>query len=359
MLIPVIRLVRKGTDHKVIVLGYGLGGERFAGKGIEYIEISPIQKNDPAIMDIYCPDLVITSATSLPERDMSEKHLWQIAREKGIPTLAFLDQWQNYAIRFSGPGENERLAYLPDYINCIDAVGEAEMIREGFERRRLVKFGHPYLSSLKESAGAIDEEEIRQRLGVAPAQRVALFVSEAIREHYGQSRGYDQYDALRLFLEMLSEADEDILPLIKLHPKDTVIEYERLLAGYESLRPHIVRNELNSIECIKISDVVYGMTSIMLIEAFVLGKRVVSIQPRIQGEDPLILSRHGFIPKITDSKVDMVTKGMRTKTSPHIKFDFAFKSRFFLSYIKRMLNIEPSKLKLEQLKALELAKCLK
>jgi hypothetical protein len=338
VLIPVVRLVRQETDHNLIVLGYGLGAERFAAKWIDCNVITPVSKNDPAFFDTYSPDLVITSATSLPERDMSEKYLWQISREKGIPTLAFLDQWQNYAIRFSGPAVNEKLAYLPDYINCIDAVGETEMIREGFNRRRLVKFGHPYLSTLKESAAVINEDEIRQRFGVATSQRIVLFVSEAIREHFGQSRGYDQYDALRLFLEILSESNEDVIPIIKLHPKDTILEYERMLAGYECLRPVIVRNELTSIECIKISQVVYGMTSIMLLEAFVLDKKVISLQPRLQGEDPLILSRFGLIPKITDSKVNMLAKNVQIEISPSIKLDFVFKKSLFLDFLRRQLD---------------------
>jgi len=39
VLIPVIKLVTKETSHKVIVLSYGHGAERFARKEVEYIEL--------------------------------------------------------------------------------------------------------------------------------------------------------------------------------------------------------------------------------------------------------------------------------------------------------------------------------
>lgn len=339
VLIPVIRLVCNQTDYNVIVLSYGLGAEQFEAEKIAYIEISPIQKKDSGILNLYQPDLVITSATSLPERDMSERFLWENARTVGIPALAFLDQWQNYAIRFSGPAENERLNYLPDYINCMNSIGEIEMIREGFDKCRLVKFGHPYLSSLKESMVSINEEMIRQSLSVSTSQRIILFVSEAIREHYGMRRGYDQFDALRLFMEIVSVSNEDVVPLIKLHPKDTLADYQRMLAKYKHLKPIIIKNELTSKECIRVSDVVYGMTSIMLIEAFVCGKMVFSLQPGLEGEDHLMLSRFGFIPVITQNKISTFFKGLRCEVSSKLEFEFAFKDALFLSFINSLLSI--------------------
>lgn len=341
VLIPVINLVRKETAHQVTVLAYGLGGERFAAKGIEYIEITQVKKDDAAIFATYQPELVITSATSLPERDMSEKYLWQIAQEKGIPTLAFLDQWQNYVVRFSGVAEDEHLAYLPDFINCIDAIGETEMICAGFDPDRLVKFGQPYLSSLQESVAAIDAEKIRQQLEIAPGQRIVLFVSEAIREHYGQSRGYDQYDALRLFLDIISASGDEVIPLIKLHPKDSLPGYEQVAAEYGQLKPIFISNSLSSVECLNVADKVYGMTSIMLIEAYVLGKEVISLQPGLQGEDPLILSRAGLIPKVTDDTIEMFSDGM-VGITPHIMLDYIFKNSLLLGFIECLFAVVPS-----------------
>ncbi|HLP97558.1 MAG TPA: hypothetical protein VK149_03835 [Sideroxyarcus sp.] len=337
VLIPAIKLVEKETHYKVFVLGYGLGAERFAKKGVQCIAIEPVEKGDQALLDVYHPNLIITSATSLPERDMSEKHLWHNARRAGIPTMAFLDQWQNYAVRFSGVAGSERLAYLPDYINCINEIGRSDMTNEGIDGHRLLQFGQPYLSSLAQTAAKVDEGKVRQLLGIEPAQSLALFASEAIQEHYGRSRGYDQYDALKLFMELMSRSAGKIRPLVKLHPKDAPEGYERILNEYAALKPVIVRNEVSPVECLQVVDEVYGMSSIMLIEAFALGKKAVSIQPGLRVMDPMVLSRLGYIQRIT-STTPVAQRERKPSPPPAFAFEFSFRERAFLNFIEETLK---------------------
>jgi hypothetical protein len=337
VLIPVIRLLAQTTPCRVIVLSYGLGAERFARKGTEYIEIASLKEDDDAVIAAFQPALIITSATSLPERDMSEKYLWRIARRAGIPSIAFLDQWQNYAIRFSGVLASERLAYLPDYINCINAIGALEMVGEGFEPQRLVEFGQPYLASLAHDAALLDVADIRHGQGIAPDARVILFASEAIREHYGNSRGYDQYDALGLLLERVSREGGGAVLLVKLHPKDAPAEYMKILGEYPALRAIMIKNELSPLECIAVSDEVYGMTSIMLIEAYILGKKVASLQPGLKVADPCVLSRHGVIPLLLSRDVEAPIRWASSGPGS-FKFDFEFQKEKFMEFFQSKLS---------------------
>jgi len=335
ILIPVIRLLQKLPNYEVTVLSYGHGLARFAAKNIPCQIISKLVPHEMDLLTKLRPNVLITSATSLPDRDMSERYLWVGARELGIPSIAFLDQWQNYALRFSGCGENERLRYLPDYINCINAVAQKDMLAEGFEEHRLKMFGHPYLSSLKEIYNQLDKHEITTRLHLPPDQPVALFVSEAIAEHYGRSRGYDQYDALRLFFDIIAASPQKLKPLIKLHPKDEREGYEIILSDYTELSPFIIQGELNSLECIKIADDVYGMTSIMLIEAFTLGKRVVSLQPGLAGSDLMVLSKLGYIKKCTTQQFTGTFDA--PSVSPNNPFEFDFNESAFLEFLNTIL----------------------
>ena len=299
VLVPVIELVRRSAIYRVVVLAYGLGAERFSRRGVEYIEVAKIAQGDPSILQAYRPNLLITSATSLPECDMSEKYLWQTARQLGIPSLAFLDQWQNYAVRFSGVGAGERLAYLPDYINCIDETGEAEMVREGFPAERFVKLGHPSLSSVRDRASKVDMAAIKSRLSIPDVVEVLLFVSEPIMEHYGRTRGYDQCQVLELFLNTISKLPTPVAPIIKLHPKDRRDKFEDILKSFNGPCPvRLLGEEYSPEECLAVADRVFGMTSFMLVQAYVLGKQVVSLQPGLSIEDPLVLSRHHLVPVI-------------------------------------------------------------
>jgi len=300
VLIPVVRLLAQTGSYRVIVLAYGLGLERFRNKGTACREIEPIERNDPALFQRYKPDLVITSATSLPERDMSEKYLWQTARQHAVKTLAFIDQWQNYAVRFSGPSEGERLAYLPDYINCIDELGRKEMIAEGFRDQGLLTLGHPYLSGVPALYAGIKSEMAANFQAADDCRNTLLFVSEPIKEHFAGSRGYDQYQSLDLLLSNVLAFRKSAKVIIKLHPKDDLANYQQVAGRYKALDIRFIRNELSSLECLALTELVFGMSSIMLIEAFILGKTVVSIQPHLIVDDPLLLSRHNMVARIKD-----------------------------------------------------------
>lgn len=335
VLIPVIRLVQAQPHWEAIVLGYGHALARFAKKGIACREIEPAPMEDFSLLDHYAPDLLITSATSLPGVDMSEKYLWRQAKQREIPSLAFLDQWQNYAVRFSGKQDHERLAYQPDWINCLNETGSEEMIREGFDEGRLVAFGHPYLSSLKHDLPALDVARLRAGLHISAGGKVALFVSEPLREHYGDTRGYDQYQALDYFLSSLARASEPPKILVKLHPKDDCAMFQDLAKKFQSLSPQFIGNELSSLECLAVSDFIFGMSSIMLIEAYVLEKMVVSLQPGLRIGDPLVLSRHKLIPLVSNTEKRNL---LELECPPHTRFNVEFATEEFLRFVGRIIH---------------------
>ena len=332
MLIPVIRLVQAQPHLEPVVLGYGYALERFARKNIACDEIVPVPMEDFSLLDCHAPDLLITSAASLPSVDMSEKYLWRQAKRRGIPSLGFLDQWQNYTTRFSGSQDHERLAYLPDWINCLNEIGREEMIREHFDEARLLAFGHPYLSFLKQDLMTLDVTGLRTRLHISAKDKVALFVSEPIREHYGDTHGYDQYQVLDYFLSNMTEAAELPKILVKLHPKDNRASFQLLAEKYGTLAPQFIGNELSSIECLAVSDFIFGMRSLMLVEAYVLEKKVASLQPGLRVEDPLVLSRHKLIPAILSGEKRSL---LNLDWPIHGRFDVEFVSSGFLGFLER------------------------
>jgi hypothetical protein len=304
ILTPVIRLLSQQNHYNVVVLGYGHGLKRFQQKGISCREIEKIAKDDLSLINKYAPDFIITSATSLPNFDMSEKYIWRSANKVGIKTLAFLDQWQNYAQRFSGPSEEERLAYLPDIINCIDQTGRDEMLAEGFDEARLISLGHPYLSSIRDTYPSLTSEKLKNKIesliGQYLPQNNLLFISEPLREHYDAALGYDQYQTLEYFLENVWRSAPHFTVLIKLHPKDRLENFKKIALRHKAVKLHFIQDELTSLECLHAAESVFGMASIMMIEAFILGKTVVSLQPGLKIPDPLVLTRHKYVPLLKD-----------------------------------------------------------
>lgn len=319
VLIPVIKEMTGDKEFKVIVLGYGFAVDRFKKNKINFKLIEPIQQNDFLLFEQYNPNFIITSATSLPQKDMSEKYLWYNAKQKNIPTIAFLDQWQNYAIRFSGINEDEYMMYQPDFINCINDIGKKEMQKLGFKSDKLIEFGQPYLSTLKDKS--IEKANLIEELKLDSKKEVVLFVSEAIEEHFGSSRGYTQYEIIDYLLsnhEFLSNKQI----IVKLHPKDDIYKFNK----YQNIT--LIQNEFSAFEMISTSDYIIGMTSIMLIEAYILNKNVLSIQLN-SNNDLLLLSNEKYINKITDKSYNISKNSFKQNG----EFTYKFKYKIFKEFL--------------------------
>ncbi|MBU2699179.1 hypothetical protein Ga0466249_000258 [Sporomusaceae bacterium BoRhaA] len=338
VLIPVIQLLQNHDDYEAIVCGYGYGSQRFQREGIVHRTICSVKCGDFSLLDEVRPDCIITSACSLPERDMSEKFLWYNARMRHIPTLAFLDSWQNYSKRFSGVGLAERLAYLPDYINCINDIGQREMLAEGFSAMHLLTFGQPYLSRVAETI-FLNVSNIRRTYHLPEDRPIYLFVSEAIAEYYGNSRGYTQYSVLKEFLKNIYSYSSEACILVKLHPKDNIELFGDIQKEFCKQDVRFLAEDIQSQECIAVSKMVFGMTSIMLLEAYIMGKTVVSLQPNLQGSDLCVLSKYNYIPVLYTS----VTRDL-TKIIPiHSKlFQYQFCKKKFLAFLRKLLDGEKS-----------------
>ena len=338
VLVPVIQQLKKSDRFEVVVAAYGFAADRFAKNNIQFENVSPIGENDDLAIERHSPGLVITSATSLPERDMSEKHIWAIARKLGIPSFAFVDSWQNYSQRFSGPIASQRMQYLPDRIFCIDEFCKEEMIRCGFPPDILFPLGHPSLSRLV-SETTPDLQPVRDLTNPTRCSETWVFASEPIREHFGSTRGYDQYDAARVFLEIVSKADAPVKAILKLHPKDNIHGFEELLREFAAVPVEIISNQASSLEVISIADKVFGMTSIMLVEASLMGKPTISIQPHLKGEDLLVLSRRGLTPLIAsaDQYDENLFRANSTPMSSSFLEGIRFKGEAFLSMVEKTL----------------------
>ena len=72
----------------------------------------------------------------------------------------------------------------------------------------------------------------------------------------------------------------------------------------------------------------------MLIEAYVLGKVVMSLQPGLCVENPLVLCRHGLTPVILSDKE---CKLLEPDYLPRTSFDVEFAADEFLCFLDRII----------------------
>ena len=307
VLAPVIMALKK--KHRVVLLAKDYAKNIFAKYSLSFVEIEGYSHSlMQHLIDKHGrPSLVLTSAVSLPWRDMTEKYLWRWSAEARIPSIAILDQWHNYAIRFSGVGEAERLKYLPDYVCVMDEYAKKDMIREGIPKTKIVVTGQPAFDSIPKYKKTFLKEryfKIRKKLGIKD-EKMILFVSESLKHDFGNSLGYTEVTTLQTVLNTLKRlADKNFkfVLVVKLHPQNKKEDFEKIdFDRYRSqFNVKFIHDELLPRDLALCSDVVIGMTSVLLVESILLGKPTLSLQINAKKDDILIATRIGAIPLISN-----------------------------------------------------------
>jgi hypothetical protein len=306
---PVVKALMK--KHRVLLLAKDYAKSIFAKHSLPFTEVSGYSANlVRSLIDKHGrPSLVLTSAASLPWRDMTEKYLWQWSAGENIPSIAILDQWHTYALRFSGVRKNERLKYLPDCVCVMDEYAKKDMILEGIPPTKVVVTGQPAFDAILEHKKTFSKKkclEIRKKIGVRD-EKIVLFVSESLKHDFGNSLGYTEATILKAVLNALKGLTEEghkLTLIVKLHPQNKKEDFDAIDFGAyrRSFGIKFIQREIPPRDLVLCSDVVVGMTSVLLVESILLGKPTLSLQINAKKNDALIATRIRAIPLISNAK---------------------------------------------------------
>ena len=278
---PLIDVLKE--DHEVLVFA----------KDSALLKL-PCAKELPANALKQCtPDLLITGTSA---NDRTERSLWRQARLFGIKSMAILDHWVNYGIRFSKYGLRDIDQFhkdpdiFPNFISVMDDFAKEEMIKDGVPGKIIRVLGNPHFEYLRKQT--LKVKDVRALLA-NPEKQLVVFLSEPYTEDYGQG------NEKRVLRDLMDFAlGKRIKVMIKLHPKEKRDKYS------EYLDQNIVRSDVSMVEVLASSDLIVSMTSMGLIEAWIMGKRILSYQPGERDKDKFILTRRNAVPFI-NSKVDL------------------------------------------------------
>ena len=240
--------------------------------------------------------------------DVPETALTRQAKMRGVRSVAVLDDWYRYAIRFFDP--TTQVFDEPDFICCQDTMSVEDAVQEGLDRAKLVITGSPNLaaiSALKESLATSPPPLPETMAGISGRPKI-LFLSETTALDWGTAHGttgkigafigYTE-DTVRVDLvETLHDLGLPCLVVEKLHPKAVDGAAQPLsranvewvtAAGDSPLQPLIWH-----------ADIVIGMYSVTLLESALLGRRPASFQPGLIGPDRCTAVRLGVAEKLSD-----------------------------------------------------------
>lgn len=273
-IIAVYDKLRQTPGIKTYLWGKDFATDKYREWKLDYQDISNLTlPKIRSLVQIINPKLILTGTSY---GDYSEQNLWQTARELHIPSAAIIDQWLNYRLRFTS---TQGKLVTSDKILIMDNFTKREMIKEGFNQDQLLVVGHPYLDQLRSQALSAKPHPRRQHS--------ILFISEPIAQAAHLNLGYTEDTVLSHLTQALSALHQDVRLTVKFHPK-----HQPPPSQSASLYQLILE-----------SDLVIGMQSIGLIEAYILGKPILSVQIGLRQPDEFILSRRGITRTIRSSKM--------------------------------------------------------
>ncbi|MEM9544010.1 MAG: hypothetical protein AAGA60_31565 [Cyanobacteria bacterium P01_E01_bin.42] len=182
------------------------------------------------------------------------------AKEKNIPSLAIMDYWGNYRQRF----ERSETVW-PDWIAAIDETCAAGIVAEGFRRDRIHITGQPYFAWL------LAHRPTQLRRQPNPPRRI-LFASQP---------NANEISILKTVIEVLQDYPPLEQLLIRFHPRQGKCRESLELLARSGL-PHAVDESLDVLSTLQKQDIVLGITSIILVEAALMGVSTGSLAIGVQ-----------------------------------------------------------------------------
>ena len=334
----------KENGYKVYLFGKDVALKKYQDNGldnannimdyitnVDAIEIQKFIKN-------LNPDIIVTGTSA---DDFCEKYIWQASENLNIPSVAILDQWINYGVRFSKYNvydfekyqKHKSLDYLPTKIFMMDDFAIKEAIEDGLPEEKLVATGQPYFQTVQEKAKKISKEEIefiRANYGIRKEDLFIIFASENLTESYNDpisSIGYSELTILENLLKSLQELNSDkkrnIFCLVRPHPKEKLDKYKKLQKS--NLTNNIklmIDRKFSSAEIILSSDLLCGMSSMFLLESILLKKPTISIQIGLKKDNPFILDRINILKSILDydNLLESIDFQLNTSYSKSVSF---------------------------------------
>ena len=302
---------------RTVVYAGGLARSILQKRNISFVPVDDGLVPEALLREIQ-PKILLTGTSENP--DSPGFRLILAARGNGIPTAAFIDAGVNAPYRFRGRSE-DALAYAPDWILVPDNWTRDEFLRIGIREDRLCVCGHPhydYVLNLGRAWTVEDRVRMRRRFlpGLGDRQQAVVFLSEGSERAalLSPSPSLEEYSLrgwgtrtgrteiiIEEFLEAIKTLPYRPYLILRLHPKDQLGDFQNYVTHFD----HIDHTS-PPLELIFCADLVVGMTTMLLLEAVLLGLKTLSIVPRQVEKDWLPTVRQGITPCVM-TRPDLTT----------------------------------------------------
>jgi len=206
-----------------------------------------------------------------------------LSQSKGIclKTMFIFDHWSNYHKHFK---LSQGGYVFPDKVLVMDEFCGEKVKSTGIAESSIVISGHPSIENTVAIVDGIDIEErekLRNQMGAETMTKVVLLALEPLSDVNSIGTiGFDEYSVAKITIDSLAKInDPNICLVIRLHPRQNKNRFIESLNNYGLKdKLNICPNEVSFEQSLAASDVVLGMTSILLVHARAIGKPALSLQ---------------------------------------------------------------------------------
>ncbi len=257
-------------------------------RGVEFTEMAADADAVSLLREIN-PRCVLTGTAENPETP--GLRLIDAARAAAIPSVAFVDALMSAAYRFCGTTTNP-LAYSPDWLLVPDSKTSGAFVSLGYTQERIAICGHPQYDETRTLATRWGNEggpeAFRERLfpDVALGRKILTFISEGALRYellprrtmgeYGfNGRGVDK-GRTKIILEEVLDAVAGLVEkpyvVFRAHPIENAGDYAEYSDEIDAFS-----SGGSPLELVYASDLTVGMTSMLLLEAALLGRPTLAV----------------------------------------------------------------------------------
>jgi len=253
------------------------------------VQIRPVDSSAQALLSGV--DLLIVGTSEDPMCFAHE--LVTEARQASVPSLGVVDMNVNADRRFRAD-TSDPLALAPDWLAVSDALAAESFRRLGFPSERILVCGHPHFDEVRARRAHLSTQErdaLRvQAFGVDPVDRpIWVFLAEGVdqlnpteshrtAQYTLTGRGTSDFRGAIVLQEVL-DAARDMHPrpwvVLRLHPKSWAADFASVAGEVDQ-----VSREGDPLQLIYAADLVIGMSTMLLVEAYLLGCAHLSVLPR-------------------------------------------------------------------------------
>jgi hypothetical protein len=301
-----------------IILSTGTALKCLSDRGIKAKEIHAIDSTDGILADL-APNILLIGTSENPD-SMGFK-LVETARLKKIPTVGVIDAAMNAGYRFRGRSPSA-LAHAPDWLIVPDEWTKKLFIHLGYQAEKIAACGNPHFDYVMDVAAGLAKAGLPSLKnlilpGIGMNQKAIVFVAEGAARlrrlapvapsheytlrGWGSSRGRTEI-ILEEFLTVVQSLSPRPYLILRPHPKDGPDDYHDYLGYFDC-----VDTTSPPLELVYSADLIVGATSMLLQEAAIMGRPVLSIIPRTEEKNNLLGLRTGVIPSVTTrNELEMV-----------------------------------------------------